>query len=87
MTSLPKTLKKMEKCGTCQNQTKYISFERFQRVLFKNVIFIEFGHCVKSYWHLCQIYQEHSSNIIMSHDPGFKLSNSILNLGKVTKFG
>ena len=50
------------------------------------------SHCVKSYGHLCQIYQTHSPNMVMSRDPGFKFrnfsfsANSVLNFKKFTKF-
>ena len=54
----------MENCGARRNQTKYISFERFCGELFKN--------CAKCYGHLCQIYQNHAPNMVMSCDPGFK---------------
>ena len=55
--------------------------------------FLNLSHCVKSYGHLCEIYQNHSPNMVMSRHPGFKfrkflfLTNSVLNFGKVIKFG
>ena len=48
---------------------------------------------VKSYVHLCQIYPNHSPNMVMSSDPRFKFQsfyfspNSILNFRKITNFG
>ena len=62
----------MRKCGPRRNQTKYISFERFLGELFRNVFLLNLSHCVKRYGHLCQIYQNHSPDIVMSRDPGFK---------------
>ena len=64
------------------------------RAIQKCTFLLNLSHCVKSYWHLCQIYQNHSPNIVMSHDPDFKFRNflffaqfCIKILGTVTKFG
>ena len=40
----------MGKCGPLRNQTKYISFERFLRELFKNVTFTEFEPLCQKLW-------------------------------------
>ena len=62
----------MEKCGPRWNQTKYISLERFEESYSKMLFLLNLSHCVKSYGHLCQIYQNHSSDMVMSRDPGLK---------------
>ena len=33
---------------------------------------LNLSHCVKSYGHLCQIYQNPSLNMVMLRDPGLK---------------
>ena len=33
------------------------------------------SHCVKSYGHLYQIYHNHSPDVVMSRDSGFKFQN------------
>ena len=38
---------------------------------------LNLSRCVKSYGHLCQIYQNYSPNMVMSRDPG-----SVLNFKK-----
>ena len=42
------------------------------RAIQKCKFLLNLRHCVKSYGHLCQIYQNHSPNMVMSRDPGFK---------------
>ena len=49
---------------------------------FRNVFFLNFSHCVKSYGHLCQIYQNHSPDMVMSRDNGNFSPNSVLNCMK-----
>ena len=54
------------------------------------------SYCVKSYGNLCQIYQNHSLNMVMSREPGFKFrkflffaqfynkfQEKLLNLGEI----
>ena len=49
-------------------------------------ILLNLSQCVNSYGHVCQIYQNHSPNMVMSRDPGFQnfyfSPNSILNFWK-----
>ena len=41
---------------------------------------------MKSYGHLCQIYQNHSPNMVMSRDSGFNLENFYFSLNSVLNF-
>ena len=61
----------MGKCGPRRNQTKYIHhWEGFDESCSKMQLLLHLSHCVKSYRHLCQIYNDHSPNMVMSRDPG-----------------
>ena len=63
----------MEKCGPRRNQTKYIYRPKgFEERYSKMYFLLNLSHCVKSYEHFCQIYQNHSPNMVMSRDPGSK---------------
>ena len=72
MMSLPKTMEQWENAdldGTKQNIYRWKGFhENYSKMKF----LLNLSHCVKSYGHLCKIYQNHSPNIVMSRDPGFK---------------
>ena len=82
----------MEIMNSAEPSNLYIVGKVLMRAIQKCNFFKNLSNCVKSYGHLCQFYQNHSSNMVMSHDPGlrfpkFDLPNSVLNFGKVTKFG
>ena len=62
----------MAKCGPRRNQTKYILLEMFWWELLKNVTFIVFEPLCQKLWAFCQIYQNHSPNMVMSRDSGIK---------------
>ena len=77
MMSLPKTMENNGK--QCENadpggtkQTIYRS-KVFYESYTKMSLLLNLSHCVKCYGHLCQIYHDHSPNMVMSRDPGFKL--------------
>ena len=36
---------------------------------------LNLSHCVERYGHLCQIYQNHSPDMVMSCDPAFNFQN------------
>ena len=67
----------------------YIVGKVLTRAIQKCKLLLNLSHCVKSYGHLCQIYQNHSPNMVMSLDPGFKFlnfyfsPNSVLNCRKI----
>ena len=89
MTSLSKTMKDNGKEQTSSEPNKVYIVRKVLRRAIQNVISVELSHCIKSYGHLCQIYQNHSPNMVMSCDPGFLssenfyfLPNSILNFRK-----
>ena len=42
------------------------------RAIQKYNFLLNLSHCVKNYGHLCQCYQNHSPNTIMSRDPGLR---------------
>ena len=42
------------------------------RAIQKCSFLLNLSHCIKSYGHLCHIYQSHSPTMVMSRDPGFK---------------
>ena len=54
---------------------------------------LSLNHCVKSYEHLCQIYQNHSPNMVISCDLAsnsenfYFSSNYVLNFRKSYQFG
>ena len=59
----------MGKYGTKQNINRWKGFdESYLKMLF----LLNLSHCVKRYGHLCQIYQNHSLNMVMLRDPGLK---------------
>ena len=59
----------MGKCVPRRNQTNLYRSKDFEESYSK---MLNLSHCVKSYGHLCQIYQNHSPNMVMSRDPDFK---------------
>ena len=71
MMSLLKTMENNGKMQTSAEQNKiYIVGKVLMRAI-QNVTLLNLSHCVKSYGHLCQIYHDHSPNMVMSRDPGF----------------
>ena len=63
----------MGKCGFGgTKQNIYIVGKVLMRAIQKCNFLLNLSHYVKSYGHLCQFYQNHSPNMVMSRDPGFK---------------
>ena len=76
MTSLPRTMKNNEEMLTSAEPNKiYIVGKILMRAIQKCNFFVNLSHCVKSYGHLCQIYQNHSPNMVMPREPGLKFRN------------
>ena len=76
MTSLPRTMKNNEKVRTSSEPNKiYIVQNAVRRAIQKCTFLLSLSHCLKSYDHLCQIYQNHLPNMVMSCDFGFKFQN------------
>ena len=71
MMSLSKTMKDNGKEWTSSEPNKVYIVRKVLMRAIQNVISIELSHCVKRCGHLCQIYQNHSPNMVMSRDPGF----------------
>ena len=77
----------MGKCRPRRNQTNkiYIVQKVVMRVIQK---LLNSSNCVKRYGHLCQIYHDHSPNMVTSRNPASKIRkflfspNSILNFRK-----
>ena len=53
----------------------YIVGKVLMRAIQKMEFLLNLSHCVKSYGHLCKIYQNHSLNMVMSRDSGLKFRN------------
>ena len=63
-----KQLENVDLSGTKQNIYRWKGFDES----YSKKILLNLSDCVKSYGHLCQIYQNHSQNMVMSRDPYFK---------------
>ena len=73
MMSLTKTMENKWKMRTSAEPNKiYIGGKVLMRAIQKCNLLLNLSHCVKSYRHLCQIYQNHSPSMVTSRDPGFK---------------
>ena len=81
----------MRKCGP--RIYRIYRWKEFDESYPKMYFLLNLSHCVKSYGHLCQMYQNHSPKIwschviLSSNSENFYFSpNSVLNFRKVTKF-
>ena len=73
MMSLPKPMGHNGKMRTSAEPNKiYILQKVLMRAIEKCNFLLNLSHCVKSYGHLHQINHDHSPNMAMSLDHGFK---------------
>ena len=69
MMSLPKQSENADLGGTKQNIYRWKGFDESYSKMY---LLLNLSHFVKSYGHLCQIYHDHSPNMMMPREPGFK---------------
>ena len=62
----------MGKCGPRRNHTKIYRWKGFHESYSKIEFLLNLSHCVKSYGHLCQFYQNHSPDMVIPRDPGLR---------------
>ena len=67
MMSLPKQWENADLGGTKQNIHRSKGFHESYSKMYP---LLNLSHFLKSYGHLCQIYHDHSPNMVMSRDPG-----------------